>query len=260
MGRRWQSFLINLRAWVPYVALLFISVGIASSLVIAALKSLEPRSGFFEILRVVISWPFVAGVLGFAFGVTFRSEISQFIQNIGLIRFPGGEIRATQPPEEKVTTSPVTEEGIITLSREDQARVAEVIGKLVDDMCQATAEREKTREEKEQMEKVVDLVITKLADKHREAVHWWFQYLSLFLVPITKTVLQWFASQTVAPTKEYYNEAWRAIIRDDNQREIIFMVLYHHRLIEPEGAVYKVSQAGHDFLAFLRGEGPYVSP
>jgi ABC-type sugar transport system permease subunit len=258
MGHRWGSFWMNLRAWVPYVALLCVSVGIAGALVIAALKNLEPRSGFFEILRTVISWPFVVGVLGLAFGVTFQREISQFIQNIGLIRFPGGEIRATQTPEGKVTTSPVTEEGSITLLKEDQVRVAEVINKLVDDMCQATSEREKTREEKEEMEKVVDLVISRLADKHREAVHWWFQYLSLFLVPITKTVLQWFALQEVAPTKEYYNQVWRAAIPDDNQREIIFMVLSHHRLIEAEGAVYKVSQAGNDFLDFLRGKGPYV--
>ena len=98
---------------------------------------------------------------------------------------------------------------------------------------------------------IVEYAIKMIGEKDREKKYWWFMYLSLFLVPNTKLVLRWFATQATPPTKEYYSEFWKAIVAESKLREVMLMVLIHHGLVVSEGPVLKVSQNGRDFLAFI---------
>jgi hypothetical protein len=241
------------RRWIASIAWLIVASGISITLIVVVIQSPTRGSMFFDVLKLIISWPFVAGALSLTFGIAFRYEISQFIQNIGLIRFPGGEIRTTQAstPKDELAAPPA-----ITLTEDDQKIIREHIESLTKKAADAEQEKEQI------LNYLIDTLTQKnqeLADKHKQVIYWWFQYLSLFLVPITQTVLQWFSSLQIAPTKEYYNEAWKAVVTDANQREIMLMVLLHHGLLEANGPVLQVSQAGKDFLAFLRGEGPIAS-
>jgi hypothetical protein len=90
-----------------------------------------------------------------------------------------------------------------------------------------------------------------LLEKQGEVVYWWFEYLSLFLVPHTQLVLKWFSTQAIPPTKAFYDEFWKPIISDTKERETIMMVLLYHKLILQEGVTLKISDTGRQFLTFL---------
>lgn len=210
-----------------------------------------------EVLRLIISWPFVIGALGFTFGFVFREEIAQFIKSIAAIRFPGGaEIRANQPPPpaEPAGVAPPTSDGeTIALT----AQQIDIVRKHIESLTEKAEKAKNAAEEKEQVVKAaVDMVV----EKHKEVIHWWFQYLSLFLVPMTQIVLKWFATQAVAPTKEYYDEFWKVIVSDTKERQAILMALLHHHLLEANGPVFQITQTGHDFLGFMEGKGQYINP
>jgi len=117
--------------------------------------------------------------------------------------------------------------------------------------------RKKAENAKQEKENIFEAAVNLLNEKQKEVVGWWFNYLSLFLVPKTKFILSWFGSQTVAPTKEYFHETWKQIVPDTKERETILMVLLHHGLIEAKNQVLQITQAGRDFLNFI---GPLLPP
>lgn len=222
----WRKFL--------YFGWIILAIGIASSIIIIVAQSPSYGERFLEALRIIISWPFVIGALVLLFGISLKREIKQFIGNIGFIRFPGGtELRSSQSPTEQNKEPP------------SDSIQPTILGKCIEDL---TLQVNDAYQEKDQ---IINEAIKLLSDKHREVVYWWFQYLSVFFVPYTKLVLWWFASQSVAPTKEFYDEFWKMMIIDTNQRETILMVLLHHRLIKSHGHVLQITQAGLDFLSFL---------
>lgn len=201
---------------------------------------------FIDVLRILISWPAVILILGLLFGYHFRSEISRLLQNIS-IKLPGGtEISASQlpPPSgetEKKEAPPEPASGVLKLTPEEQKVIRTHIESL-------TKEASTAKQEKENLIKTaVDL----LSKKDSDIKYWWFMYLSLFLVPTTKNVLWWFMTRIEAPTKEYYHLAWKDVVLDVQQREIMFMVLLHHGLIEEKGPVIQITQNGRDFLTFI---------
>jgi hypothetical protein len=228
------------------IGCVIIALGVAIGLVVAVAESPARGNKFLEALRIVISWPFVAGVVAFAFGITFKRELSQFIHNIGFIRFPGGaEIHTSQAPPETSKAAPSGSTaggpGALTLTPEDQEILRKHIEGLTKQMTDAHQEKDQ----------ILDSAIQIISEKQKEVVYWWFQYLSLFFVPATKVVLHWFGAQPIPLTKEFYEEAWKPIITDPTQRETILMVLLHHHLVEQKGMLLEITQAGRDFVAFL---------
>ncbi|MFB3886336.1 MAG: hypothetical protein ACE144_14020 [Thermodesulfobacteriota bacterium] len=200
-----------------------------------------------EVLKIFVSWPFVILLLGAAFGYVFRSEIAQFLRNIGSIKLPGGaEIHTSQPPapsseKPEKEAPPEPDPAIITLNKEQQQLVREHIENLTKEAADA----------KQEKESLLETASNLLIEKDRVIKYWWFMFLSLFLVPTTKNVLRWFAVQTPLPTKEYYNEIWKTVVADPKQREIMLMVLLHHGLIEANGPLLQVTQNGRDFITFI---------
>lgn len=54
-------------------------------------------------------------------------------------------------------------------------------------------------------------------------------------------------------TKEYYHNFFENIVKDNKERETIFVVLLNHHLIkaiEDNYTLYKISEAGMEFLEF----------
>lgn len=230
-----------------FVVSVILASGVAATVVVAVVQSPSEGERFLKALDIVISWPLAVLVLGLAFGVTFRNELSQFIRNIGLIRFPGGtEIHSSQQAPE--TTEASTSRTPTSTGREKVTLTAEQQTLLRTYMENLTKQASDAQEEKKQ---ILDTVIKVVSEKQKEVVYWWFQYLSLFFVPATKLVLQWFSSQTVPPTKDFYEEFWKGAIPDPKERETILMVLLHHQLLQPKPAVIEITQAGRDFLSFL---------
>lgn len=200
-----------------------------------------------ELLKIIISWPFVVLILVGSFGWSFKEEIRQFLRKVGTIKLPRGtEILTTQSPPAKSEKKddiapPEPDPSVLTLNAEQQA----VIRAHIESLSQqaSTAEQEK--------EQILKNATDLLLQKEREVKYWWFMYLNLFLVPTTKHVLRWFASQPIAITKDYYNEVWKGIVANAVQREIMLMVLIHHNLIEANGPTLVLTQNGRDFLTFL---------
>jgi hypothetical protein len=140
---------------------------------------------------------------------------------VGSIRLPGGtEIRAYQtPPSEWDEESLPEDEDIDEIEDIDQ---------LV-----------QLREIAEQ--------------QHRLARLWFYRYLSVFLVPMTQSVLRWFA-QSGGVTQQVYDEAWKAIIPDNQQRAFTLSVLLRNDLVVDSGGLIRVTDHGHRFLLFQAGQ------
>lgn len=243
---------------VGVVGSMLVALGVALAIFITIKESPSRGRTLLDVLHVFISWPVVA----FGLGLIFRKDIAAFIQFMSL-RFPGlpgrPEISSKQlPPPDDDTGGgepgpggapgpPAADTESITLNAEQLA----VIRSHMDGL------RKKAENAKQEKENIFEAAVNLLNEKQKEVVGWWFNYLSLFLVPKTKFILSWFGSQTVAPTKEYFHETWKQIVPDTKERETILMVLLHHGLIEAKNQVLQITQAGRDFLNFI---GPLLPP
>src|SRR3990172_972259 len=140
-----------------------------------------------ELLKIIVSWPFVILILVGSFGYSFKNEIRQFLQKVGTIKLPGGtEILTTQPPpatsEKKDDIAPPEPNpAVLILTAEQQA----VIRAHIEGLSQQASTAEQMKEQI--LKNATDLLL----QKEREVKYWWFMYLNLFLVPTTKHVLRW---------------------------------------------------------------------
>ena len=162
------------------IILIILPIGIAVTLPLIVWQNPSRGQTLIEITSIFLSWPAVIGALGLTFGITFRKELSDFINRLGTIRLPGGTEISSSPPQPAPETKSKykKEEGNITLSIEQQ----EPIRKHIEDLKEKIAGSEC---EKEELFKVAtDLLL----EKQGEVVYWWFEYLSLFLVPHTQLV------------------------------------------------------------------------
>lgn len=80
-----------------------------------------------------------------------------------------------------------------------------------------------------------------------------FAYLSLYLVPNSKSALLWFYNQS--STKENFMLQFRfpiLIAYPHREREVIFSTLLVNGLIEQAGVLFKISEKGIKFLKYIR--------
>lgn len=205
---------------------------------------------FLAVLPVFVSWPFVVGALSLLFGWTFRSELSTFIQNIGSIRLPGGgEIKTRQRPGESESPKlPEVEAGGMRLTKEQVTIVQHYIADLQQQATTASSQAATASDEKDQ---ILKAAAEMLSERDRMVWHWFFSYLNLFLIFASKMVLRWFSAFNVGITKEFYETTWNKLITDADQREVIFNVLLNHGLIEPHEGLFRITNSGRGFLAFV---------
>ncbi|MEW6227480.1 MAG: hypothetical protein AB1700_05200 [Bacillota bacterium] len=231
---------------------LIICMAIGVSLVVVIWQHPSHGQTLVEVLRILVSWPMVVGLLGFSAGVAFRTELSGFLKRLGTIRLPGGtEISSAPLQPEPENESPVQKDGnTITLTRDQADAIRSVVQELYDKV--QCSERE--------LQAVRNAAFNLLAKKELEATYWKFEFLSVFLVPATKRVLSWFAGPHGGPiTKEHYDGFWKTFITDRGQRETILSVLLFYGLLLQEDHRLRISDVGMQFLAFLGAKSSLAS-
>lgn len=232
-------------------ALLFSAVvllvgAIGAALVVAIWFDPQRGTMLLEVLKLVVSWPFVLGLLGFAFGITFRSELSAFIRNIGKIRLPGGTEITTQEPSDDQATEQSPEPGAVTLTPQQ----VELVRQHLETLSQQATDANQQRED------VINEAVEIVTQKDRLILYWWCKYLDEFLVLKSKLVLAWFAAQEMAPTARAYHIAWTPAIAEEEQRETILTVLLNFGLISEQGGLLRITDYGNYFLRFWKRDPP----
>lgn len=97
------------------------------------------------------------------------------------------------------------------------------------------------------------------AQQYERAERWFFRYLDIFFVPMTKIVLRWVAEHS--PTTRNESEAfWKAVITEPAQRDTILDVLIANGLIQETGGTISVTDVGQRFLDYMDSLAQSPSP
>jgi len=236
---------------------------VAVALVLTVIQSPTWGATLIEVLKLFFAWPLMVALLGFAFGIGFRREIGRFLENVGMIRFPGGtELHSRQAPAGKKTEEEAlpTEDGSVTLGPEDQRVIRQHFEKLQQDLADASQRAELSAQQTQEISQSLEAAGQMIGEEQQKAIFWWYQYLNLFLVPFTKLVLRWFAERQIPPTRDLFHEHWKTYIPDKKERETILSVLLFHQLIQTDGQLFSITEAGRSFLQFLDQQGLWPPP
>ena len=240
-----------------------LAVGVAVALVLTVIQSPTRGDTLIEILKLFFAWPFMLALLGFAFGIGFRREIGRFLENIGMIRLPGGtELHSRQAPAgtKKEEEALPTEDGVVTLRPEDQQVIRQHFEKLQQDLAEASQRADLSQQQTQEISQSLETAGKMLEEEQQKTVFWWYKYLNLFLVLGTKLVLKWFAGLQIPPTKDLFHKFWKTYIPDKKERETILSVLLYHQLIHADGQLFSITEAGRSFLQFLDQQGLWPPP
>lgn len=235
----WKSALL-------FSAVVLIVGAIGAALVVSIWFVPQRGAMLLEVLKIIVSWPFVVALLAFAFGMAYRTELGLFIKNIGKIRLPGGAEILTQdlPDEQAAKKFPDPEHPPLT------PELADALRQGFEELAQRAANADQQREA------VIDEAVKVITQKDQAIYYWFFRYLNVFLVERTKLVLAWLEEQELHPTPRAYHLAWTPVIEDEEQRETILTVLLNFGLVAEEGGMLRLQPNGQQFLRFLRGQWP----
>lgn len=229
--------------WIYIIALL-ISILIIGGPIVLIFFDVFQISDSLDLLKILISWPIAAIILGLFFMSNFRTSIETFLINIGSMKLPGG----------------------LEIQRQDQPNPIKDNKKLDDAILSedthAMNEIESTLDEISQDENITEAEVQQLKYQYQQTAYtarWWkFAYLNLFFVPQTKKVLSWFANNP-PQTRQSYNTLWLPYIIDQNQRNIILSVLLQNEMLLEENSQIKIAPEGFSFLQYI-GSIPFAPP
>ena len=226
-----------------------LSIAVAAALVVVVWQSPSREHTFIEVLRILISWPVAILVIAFAAGAVFRSEISRLLERLGSLQFPGGKAEFQQQavgPEPTSGQQTKTEPSANLITPEQK----QDLDKRLEDVQRKAADEKKN---------LSVLYLELLARKQAEANHWFFEHLSVFLVPSTQSVLRWFTQPLlgIPLARQSYHQTWSRYISDSTQRETILSVLLQYRLLQeaPLGLL-SITPLGQQFLAHMSAKLP----
>lgn len=213
-----------------------VCTGVAVALVVTVWQAPSRGTTLIEVLRILISWPLVVGVLGLLGGGEFRRELRDLVARIKSIRAGSFQLDLDQAQDRPNKIEPGQEDTTsIRLTKEQIA----IIRSKIDELFKL-----KEREKEAAMNLVTQL--------QTEIAFWQFEFLSVFLVPMTQNVLRWFAGlQNVQATKEFYHQTWRDIVKDGGQRDTMLSVLLSYGLLVQEGDALKITEKGMQFLGYV---------
>ncbi len=181
---------------------------------------------FLELSSILFSWPVAIMIIFLIFISRFRTSIDTFLRNIRSVKYRGLEIQGS------IAESESPDEG--------SANIKQLI-----------KSHKRANEEKRGLEQKIDKAYT-------EMYLWKFQYLNYFYVLNTKSVLQWFSSQS--QTEHYFHILWYQIIPDVQQRKTILDVLLEHGMLEKVGEKIQITPEGKAFLQFIGFGYPLFQP
>lgn len=178
-----------------------------------------------DMLGIILSWPVVVGVVVVVAGVSFRRELSRFLGSLSTIRFPGGEVTSRQrDPQDGSRSEVLSTIGMLTRRLEEEGRARSM-----------TAEA------------AVEL----LRKERANSEYWKFEFLVLFLIPQTVSVLRWFSEATVPVPRPQYEHLWAVVVADAQQRSVMLDVLIHFALLYEANNGVCISERGRAFLRFV---------
>lgn len=125
-----------------FSAVVLLVGAVGAALVVAIWFDPQRGTMLLEVLKIMVSWPFVLGLVGFAFGLTFRTELSAFIKNIGKIRLPGGTQITAQEPSDERAAEQSPEPGAVTLTPQQVELVRQHLETLSQQATDPNQERE----------------------------------------------------------------------------------------------------------------------
>lgn len=185
-----------------------------------------------SLLTILLSWPPVIGAIIVFFLIFFRNPLMFWVRNFVYRNPQGHEFFARdQDPSQ------------ITISTSYWHQVQDYFAQLEEYNKQITGERQELLKHLEQVE--------------IKALLWEFQYLNLFLVPTSKSILKWI--DMLSPSIDLFNQFWALI--SEKQREIIIGVLYANELITWQNKILTTTTKGKLFIGFYEHtEHPKENP
>lgn len=114
----------------------------------------------------------------------------------------------------------------------------------------------------------MNAVLTSAVRWYEQAETWFYRYLDIFLVPLTKGVLQWFVGRDGPTTRQQFEATWMYLVPDPEQRETMLEVLLGNGLIQDHGGLISATEGGVKYFHHLAAMGalpmapgaPHVGP
>lgn len=192
----------------------------------------EVVSVVLEYLKVLLSAPVVAGTIAIVCLGLFRGEIRSLIARVGRIRFPGGEVFASQQERTQADLAP----------REDPPAVPQ------GQQPQLPATITLTPQQAQQIGHL-------LQSERANAFLWEYRYLNLFLARSTQLVLDWLGTLQQPISVNLVDSHLQAFIVDAQERVAILTALQTHHLILIANNLVQVTPKGREYLQW-RGPLP----
>lgn len=185
-----------------------------------------------EYLKVFLSTPVVTGGVVIAFMSLFHKQVGGLIDRIWKIKFPGGELSASQ--QNKARNEIESPDAAAKRLPAKQVELPNTI--------QVTPD---------QSQQIVQLIQSERAN----AALWEYRYLNYYLVRSTQLVLEWLAALPQPVSLRLLDSFLQPLIPDANERSAIVSALQTHHLVTVTADVLQVTQKGREYLQW-RGPLP----
>ncbi len=197
-----------------------------------------------EYLKILLTWPVAVFLLGYIVIHRFSREISQFLRNA--TSFKAGPVEVKSQVE-----SDILAQGNEEVDRQDFSKDGVTFSK--EELEKLTDEYNKLLEDRAQKDKTIDDSRAFISFLVQSVEKYEFLYLNLYLVPNTKFILKWIASE-IRVTKNYFDATMEKLKIDNYEREAILNALLNNGLVEQEESnsiYYKITEKGQRFLKFI---------
>lgn len=177
-----------------------------------------------EYLKVILSAPVLIAAITLTFLVMFRLDVRALMARIAKVKFPGGEIEASQL--QKLHEQPPINSKVPELTTTQGNQVSEQ--PVAPDGDSSTSDT--------------------LTAVRSMALLWEFRYLNLFFARGTQLVLDWFAGLDPRATVALFHAIWLPKIPNSEERNAILRALESNQLISIDKGLVTVTPKGRDYL------------
>ncbi len=185
-----------------------------------------------EYLKVILSAPVMGGAVAITFLCLFRGEINALIGRIARIRFPGGELFASQQERTQAEIAPREQPPAPPQGQQVQLPPSVTLTP-------------------EQAQQVVGLIQSERA----HAALWEYRYLNFFLARSTQLVLDWLGTLQQPISVNLLDSYLQAFIVDAQERLAILTALQNPHLIMIANNLVQITPKGREYLQW-RGPLP----
>ena len=189
-----------------------------------------------EYLKVVLSAPPVIGVVVLVFIIAFRTQLSNLIDRIKQLNWPGGgAVFGSQRKKEQEELAP-----------NPQALAPAVSGEQVQLPQSVTLTPQQAQQ-----------VVRLLQSERTNAALWEYRYLNYYLARSTQAVLSWLAVSGQGLSLNYADSYLQTFIPDANERKAILGALQKHHLVTVTNDLIEVTPKGREYVQW-RGPVPPI--